>query len=103
MNPLTSLYRRSRVFRFFCYLLCFPLWVFVWFVSTDVFAKYTNVGDISFLVLLTLFALWAWWYSEDRDRRRAAAGNGATLHAADGTPTAPSDGAVKPLADGDGQ
>jgi hypothetical protein len=79
MNPLTRLYRASRVFRVTLYLLMFPLWVLVFLISVGALDKYTEVGDLTLLLSITLFALWAWWYDEDRDRRRvahAAAENG---------------------------
>ena len=85
MNPVTRLYRRSRAFRSVLYLLLIPLTLLVFVVSDDMWAKYTQVGDVTLLAGFMSFALWAWWYGEDRDRRRAARavqGNGAS--AADG-------------------
>ena len=85
MNPLTRLYRRSRAFRIVLYLQFLPLTLLVFVVSDDMWAKYTQVGDVTLLAAFTCFALWAWWYGEDRDRRRAARAvqaNGAS--AADG-------------------
>jgi hypothetical protein len=80
MNPLTRLYRRSRAFRGVLYLLFIPLTLLVFVVSDDMWAKYTQVGDVALLAAFMSFALWAWWHGEDRDRRRAARaaqGNGA--------------------------
>jgi thiol:disulfide interchange protein len=42
----------------------------VWVVSDDMWARYTQVGDLTLLFLFLAFAAWAWWYGEDRDRRR---------------------------------
>jgi membrane protease YdiL (CAAX protease family) len=72
MNPLTRLYRRSRAYRVVLYCLFLPLMVLVYVLSDDMWAKYTQVGDLTLLAVFLLFALWAWWYGEDRDRRRAA-------------------------------
>ena len=72
MNPLTRLYRRSRAYRVLLYVLFVPLALLVFVVSDDMWAKYTQVGDVTLLTTFVLFALWAWWYGEDRDRRRAA-------------------------------
>jgi hypothetical protein len=38
-------------------------------VSTDTLSKYSATGNAVLLVILMLFAAWAWWYGEDRDRR----------------------------------
>ena len=38
-------------------------------VSTDTLGKYSATGNAVLLVTLMLFAVWAWWYGEDRDRR----------------------------------
>jgi hypothetical protein len=72
MNPLTGLYRRSRAFRIVLYLLMVPATLLVWVVSDDMWARYTQVGDLTLLFLFLFFAAWAWWYGEDRDRRRGA-------------------------------
>jgi membrane protease YdiL (CAAX protease family) len=77
---MTRLYRRSRAVRIVLYLLFVPLTLLVFVVSDDMWAKYTQVGDVTLLAAFVSFALWAWWYGEDRDRRRAARaaqGNGA--------------------------
>ena len=81
MNPITALYRRSRAFRLLLYALTLPLWALIIFVSFNSLGGYSEVGDVTLLLLIMLFALWAWWYGEDRDRRRAikaehANGNG---------------------------
>jgi hypothetical protein len=72
MNPLTRLFRRSRAFRLLFYVSMVPLWALIAFISFDSLHVYSQVGDVTLLILITLFALWAWWYGEDRDRRRAA-------------------------------
>jgi uncharacterized protein involved in response to NO len=87
MNPLTRLYRRSRAFRVLLYLLFLPLTLLVFVISDDMWAKYTQVGNLTLLAAFMVFALWAWWYGEDRDRRRAARaaqGNGASRADGDG-------------------
>ena len=71
MNPLTRLYRGSRAFRVLLYLLSVPLTLFVWFLSDNSWEKYTEVGNLSVLALFILLGLFAWWYDEDRARRRA--------------------------------
>ena len=38
-------------------------------VSTNTLGKYTATGSAVLLAILMLFAVWAWWYGEDRDRR----------------------------------
>jgi len=49
-----------------------PLWGFIAFISINALGGYSYVGDVSVLALVMLFAAWAWWYGEDRDRRRGA-------------------------------
>lgn len=67
--------RRSRVrgFRIAGYLLLVPTWAMIAFISIDALGRYTSVGDVTLVALIMLFAGWAWWYSEDRDRRKATA------------------------------
>lgn len=87
MNPVTRLYRRSRAFRVVLYLLFLPLTLLVWVIADDAWKTYTQVGNLTLLAAFMLFALWAWWYGEDRDRRRAARAvrdNGATRAGGDG-------------------
>jgi membrane protease YdiL (CAAX protease family) len=87
MNPLTRLYRRSRAFRLLLYVLFLPLTLLVFVISDDMWKTYTQVGNLTLLAAFLLFALWAWWYGEDRDRRRAARaarGNGASWANGDG-------------------
>jgi hypothetical protein len=72
MNPPTRLYRRSRAYRIVLYVLFVPLTLLVFVISDDMWSKYTQVGNLTLLAAFMCFALWAWWYGEDRDRRRAA-------------------------------
>jgi hypothetical protein len=74
MNPLTRLYRRSRAFRILCYVLMVPATLLVWVVSDGMWTRYTQVGDLTLMFLFLVFAAWAWWYGEDRDRRRGSRG-----------------------------
>ncbi len=71
MDPITSLYRRSRSFRVLCYLLVVVATVLIWMVGDDQFAHYAQLGDMAILCGFIVFAGWAWWYGEERDRRRA--------------------------------
>jgi amino acid transporter len=48
-------------------------------VSTNTLGNYTATGNAALVAILMLFAVWAWWYGEDRDRR-------AELKAAQRTP-----------------
>ena len=72
MSPFTRLYRHSRAFRVFCYFLMLLAILLVWIVSDDMWSNYTQVGDLTLFFAFLFFAAWAWWYGEDRDRRRAA-------------------------------
>jgi hypothetical protein len=72
MNPLTRLYRRSRACRIVLYVLMVPATLLVWIVSDGMWVRYTQVGDLTLFFLFLVFAAWAWWYGEDRDRRLAA-------------------------------
>jgi hypothetical protein len=72
MNPLTRLYRGSRAFRVLLYLMSIPVTLFFWFLSDNSWEKYTEVGNLTVLTLFMFFGLFAWWYDEDRNRRRAA-------------------------------
>jgi putative Ca2+/H+ antiporter (TMEM165/GDT1 family) len=40
-------------------------------VSTDTLSKYSATGNAVLVAIFMLFAVWAWWYGEDRDRRAA--------------------------------
>jgi hypothetical protein len=63
------LFRRSRALRIVCYVALVPVWVLVALVSSNTLANYTATGNVVLVALFMLFALWAWWYAEDRDRR----------------------------------
>ena len=70
---MRRLFRRSRAFRIVCYAALVPVWVLVALVSSNTLSNYTATGNVVLVALFMLFALWAWWYAEDRDRRSAAA------------------------------
>jgi hypothetical protein len=72
MNPLTRLYRGSRAFRVLLYVMSIPVTLFFWFLSDNSWQNYTEVGNLTLLVLFMFFGLFAWWYDEDRNRRRSA-------------------------------
>jgi hypothetical protein len=72
MNPVTRLFRRSRACRILFYLSMVPLWALIVLLSLDTLGAYTEVGNATVLALIMFFAVWAWWYGEDRDRREAA-------------------------------
>jgi high-affinity Fe2+/Pb2+ permease len=72
MNPLTRLYRRSGPFRLLSYFLMLLAILLVWIVSDEMWSNYSQVGDLTLFFAFLVFAAWAWWYGEDRDRRRAA-------------------------------
>jgi hypothetical protein len=72
MKPDAPRSGRSRALRIAVNLLLVPLWAVIAFICINSFEKYTEVGDLGLLTLIILFALWSWWYAEDRDRRRAA-------------------------------
>jgi hypothetical protein len=38
-------------------------------VSTNTLGNYTATGNAVLVAIFMLFAVWAWWYGEDRDRR----------------------------------
>jgi hypothetical protein len=65
------LFRRSRAFRIVCCAALVPVWVLVALVSSNTLSGYTATGNVVMVVLFMFFALWAWWYAEDRDRRSA--------------------------------
>jgi membrane protease YdiL (CAAX protease family) len=90
MNPLTRLYRHSRAYRVFCYFLMLLAVLLVWVVSDDMWSNYTQVGDLTLFFAFLVFAAWAWWYGEDRDRRQAAKAarhNGADPSNGDDSPS----------------
>ena len=70
---MRGLYRRSRAFKIVCWaVLLAPLWQILEFISDNDLRNYSQTGDAILLVAWMLFAAGAWWYSEDRDRRRQA-------------------------------
>jgi hypothetical protein len=72
MKPDAPRSGRSRARRFAVNVLILPLlWAVIAFICINSFEAYTEVGDLGLLTLILLFALWSWWYAEDRDRRRA--------------------------------
>jgi hypothetical protein len=72
MNPFTRSYRHSGAFRVLCYLLMLLAILLVWVVADDMWSNCTQVGDLTLFFAFLVFAAWAWWYGEHRDRRRAA-------------------------------
>lgn len=89
MNPLTPLFRRSREFRVLFYLSMVPLGALLSLVAARSLSAYAEVGADVLVGGMMFFALWAWWYGEDRDRRRAASaahGNGASSSNGDAQP-----------------
>ena len=74
MNPLTRLYRRWRAFRVLCCVLMVPAGLLLFFTSDDMFARYTQTGNVILLFLWLFFAAWTWWHGEDRDRRQRLGG-----------------------------
>ncbi|HTU29443.1 MAG TPA: hypothetical protein VMF07_08685 [Solirubrobacteraceae bacterium] len=93
---MRRLYRRSRPFRVFCWaLLLLPLWQILEFLSDNDLRNYSQTGDAILLTVWMLFAAGAWWYGEDRERRRASkhgdddARNGQPGPGNDGDPRPP--------------
>lgn len=80
-----------RAKRIIVNVLLIPTWVIVAFICIHGFESYSDVGNLILLALVMFFSLWAWWYSEDRDRR-----HGANLDQAD------SDGQRQTLSGPDG-
>jgi hypothetical protein len=80
MNPLTRLYRGSRAFRVLLYVMSIPVTLFFWFLADNSWTKYTEVGNVTVLVLFMSFGLFVWWYDEDRNRRRAATAAGESAN-----------------------
>ena len=65
--------RRTRLVAI-AFVIAYNIWLNVLFnvvglVSTNTLAKYSAVGNAALVIMLMLFAAWAWWYGEDRDRR----------------------------------
>ena len=77
--------KRFRKTRAIAMVILINIWLNVVFnvvglVSTNTLGKYTATGNAVLVVIFMLFAVWAWWYGEDRDRR-------AELKAAQRTPS----------------
>jgi hypothetical protein len=53
-------------------VLGYALYCMLVFVSVRSFEAYTHPGNNIAFVAILLFSAFAWWYGEDRDRRRAA-------------------------------
>ena len=64
MNPLTRLYRKSRVLRIVCYMALVPVFVFLQFVAIDSFGGISQVGNYLGLAAMIAFAAWAWWWGD---------------------------------------
>jgi Flp pilus assembly protein TadB len=74
-NPLVRWYRRSRTLRVLSALALVPLGAMLVLVSIDSLGAYSRIGNLLGIAALCLFAAWAWWWGERRDRRRARAGD----------------------------
>ena len=70
-NPLVRWYRRSRTLRVLSALALIPLGGMLVFVSLDSLSGYSRIGNLLGIATMCLFAAWAWWWGERRDRRRA--------------------------------
>ena len=70
-NPVVRRYRRSRTLRVLSALALIPLGGMLVFVSLDSLSGYSRVGNLLGIAALCMFAAWAWWWGERRDRRRA--------------------------------
>jgi len=76
-NPLVRWYRGSRTLRVLSALALIPLGGMLVFVSLDSLSGYSRIGNLLGIAAMCLFAAWAWWWGERRDRRRAARRPGA--------------------------
>lgn len=79
-NPLVRWYRRSRALRVLCALALIPLGAMLVLVCIDSLAGYSSIGNLLGIAALSMFAAWAWWWGERRDRRRAPGGQGQDIH-----------------------
>jgi positive regulator of sigma E activity len=69
---VTGQFRRSRAYKIVLSPpVLGPVSFLIGMVSGRTLAKYTATGNAVLIVLFMLFAAWAWWYAEDRDRRSA--------------------------------
>jgi len=74
-SPLVRWYRRSRTLRVLSALALIPLGALLVMVSLDSLGSYSRIGNLLGIAAMCLFAAWAWWWGERRDRRRARAGD----------------------------
>jgi membrane protein DedA with SNARE-associated domain len=68
---MLAFYRRHRTIRVLCAVALVPVWVMVAFVAINSFGNYSHVGDELGVAAIALFAAWAWWWSDRRDRKTA--------------------------------
>jgi drug/metabolite transporter (DMT)-like permease len=76
-NLVVRWYRRSRTLRVLCALALIPLGGVLVFVSLDSLSAYSRIGNLLGIAAMCLFAAWAWWWGERRDRPRAPRRPGA--------------------------
>ncbi len=69
MNPLTQLFRRSRIVRVLFDVSLIPIWAILVFVCINSFGAYSHYGDLAGVITVVLFMAWAWWWSARRDQR----------------------------------
>jgi hypothetical protein len=67
VNPLTRLYRKSRIFRILCYVALVPVFIMLQFVAIDSFGGYSQVGNYLGLAAMIAFAAWAWWWGDHHE------------------------------------
>jgi hypothetical protein len=66
--------KRFRKTRAIAIVIVINIWLNVVFnvvglVSTNTLGNYSATGNAVLVAIIMLFAVWAWWYGEDRDRR----------------------------------
>ena len=68
---MSKRFRRTRAIAIFIVINIALNVVFnvVGLVSTDTLSRYSATGNAVLVAIFMLFAVWAWWYGEDRDRR----------------------------------
>ena len=81
MSPFTRLYRRSRAVRVCCYFLMLLAVLLVWIVSDDMWANYTQVGDLALFFAFLFFAAWTLRGDEltDAESDKARTSQGAAI------------------------